>query len=75
MGIADGPYYGPKRGWQPIETAPFDDGTVQVLLRGKFPRTAYHYSDSFGKHISDVDAPWSNEWDEIATHWMPIPAF
>ena len=63
--------------WQPIETAPFDDTYILVLLKGHFPKVAYHYNDSFGSHVSSTDvgdSVWDNEFDDIATHWLPIPS-
>lgn len=59
--------------WQTIDSAPFGDTYVLVLLNGKFARVAYHYSDGYGRHVSSADAIWANEYDDYASHWMPLP--
>jgi hypothetical protein len=68
-----------KQGWQPIETAPTEDGSV-VLLYGRLTGEINGLFD--GMHVGvgerfcgrftcpHVDA-YSVDWE--ATHWMSIP--
>lgn len=64
-----------KADWQPIETAPTEDGWISRCLFGK--RQAWGWAVWVGQRDEDIWLGVQENgacWDcEPPTHWMPLP--
>ena len=65
-------------GWQPIETAPRDGAVILawvVYRSGEADPMTVAWKGYSGPTVPAGFYDWpEGEWDQPATHWMPLPA-